>query len=87
MAFYTKLPFVAGVVTWAMYVPKDEDSKIITLWLNSSANLLQILLNRSETRGAFLEIGKYMLDDFSVIDPNKLKKEALLSVFETLVVH
>jgi len=83
MAFYSSTPMVAGVVTWPIYIPSDEDSKIIALWLNSSINVLQIILNRSETRGAFLEIGKYMLDEFSILDPKQLSKEEKSRLLDT----
>jgi methylase of polypeptide subunit release factors len=85
LAFYSSTPFAAGVVMWAVDVPKDEDAKIVTLWLNCSVNILQVLLKRSETRGAFLEIGKYMLDEFSILDSRRLSKSdrvELLNIFE-----
>lgn len=85
LTFYSSVPIVAGVVTWPVKIPRDKDSRILTVWFNSSINILQLLLNRSETRGAFLEISKYILDKFLILDPQNLserEKKSLLHVFE-----
>lgn len=85
LAFYSSVPIVAAVVTWPVKIPRDQDSRILAVWLNSSMNILQLLLNRSETRGAFLEISKYMLERFLILDPKNLseiEKNSLLQVFE-----
>jgi len=78
---------VGAVVTWPVKIPREKDSRILTLWFNSSLNILQSLLNRSETRGAFLEIGKYMLNKFLILDPQNLSKKeknSLLDVFDNI---
>lgn len=87
LAYYSRIRFAPGPVLWALDIPKDKDSIFITLWFNSSLNLLQSLINRSETRGAFIELGKYMLEKFYVLNPLKLSqqdKEILLEVFEKI---
>jgi len=87
LAFYSSTPIVGAVVTWPVKIPREKDSRILTLWFNSSLNILQSLLNRSETRGAFLEIGKYMLNKFLILDPQNLSKKeknSLLDVFDNI---
>jgi hypothetical protein len=34
-------------------IPED-DAKVLTLWLNSTMNMVQMFLDRIETRGAFI---------------------------------
>ncbi|MGQ9625263.1 MAG: HsdM family class I SAM-dependent methyltransferase, partial [Candidatus Bathycorpusculaceae bacterium] len=51
IAYYSSLSIV-GVDMWSVKgIPKDE-AKIITLWFNSTLNLLSALTRRTETRGA-----------------------------------
>ena len=67
-----------------MNIP-DECAKILALFFNSTINILQVLLSRSETRGAFVEISKYILQDFLTINPEKLsenEKGLLLNIFQ-----
>lgn len=64
-------------------IPKDE-AKIITLWFNSTLNLLSALTRRTETRGAWMKLHEYVLKDLWILDPSKLTKEErnlLLEVF------
>jgi len=57
---------------WSLKLPKKEDAKIIALWMNSSLHLLQILLNKIED--VWIDVHKYVLDDYLVINPNMLTK-------------
>ncbi len=69
---------------WSLNIP-DECAKILALFFNSTINILQVLLSRSETRGAFVEISKYILQDFLTINPEKLsenEKGLLLNIFQ-----
>jgi hypothetical protein len=52
-----------------------EDSKILTLWFNSSLFLLEILTRRTQTRGTWGRIDKNLIFKTSSIDPTKLSKE------------
>lgn len=85
LAFYSDKPIVgAGTMCCFKDMPKP-DAKIISLWLNSTLNLLQIILKRKETRGAWMRIHHYMFDDLSVINPMRLgqgEKKLLYDVFE-----
>jgi hypothetical protein len=84
LAFYSSVEAAPTKLMWSIKVP-DEQSKILATYLNSSINLLQTLLLRAETEGAFIELSGYILDDFLVIDPQKLssrERKILLDVFE-----
>ncbi len=84
LAFYTFDKCSPTKMFWSLDIP-DDDAKILALYLNSTINLLQILLLRVETRGAFVEIFKYILEDFLVLNPKKLsksEKDLILKTFE-----
>jgi len=83
-AFYSSKLAAPVKLLWS-YNMNKEYSKILALFLNSSINLLQILINRAETEGAFIELSKYILHRFLVIDPAKLsdsEKAYLLKTFD-----
>jgi tRNA1(Val) A37 N6-methylase TrmN6 len=64
-----------------------EDAKLLALWFNSSFNLVQLLMKRKETRGAFMQLNKYIVKDFVILDPNKLTAEdkySLLKIFDVI---
>jgi type I restriction-modification system DNA methylase subunit len=74
LAFYSSIPEAPPGIAWSFKLRSSEDAKILSLWMNSSLNILQTLLNRKETRGAFLQIDKYVLNDFLILDPCKLSE-------------
>ncbi len=72
---------------WTLRNLNDENAKILSLWYNSSIHLLQILLNRIETEGAFIEIGKYVFRSLKIINVDKLGKsqrKSLLSMYKAV---
>ena len=71
LAFYSELSIVPGGVMWSLNLPDDE-AKMLTLWFNSSLNLLQCLQLRKETRGAFVQLDQYALSDSIVLNPKSL---------------
>ena len=86
LAFFSGHQFVPGGVMWSVNLP-EEDAKILSLWFNSSLNLLQSLMVRKETRGAFVQLDKYALDDLAVVQIGSLTKEKraeLLRLFDEI---
>lgn len=85
LAFYAAKYASPSKMFWSIKLSDENDAKILTLFLNSTFNLLQYLLSRVETEGAFIEIFKYILEDFYVLDPRKLttrRRKYLLRVFD-----
>ena len=83
LAFYSQKPAAPAKLLWSLR-SSEENAKILSLFFNSSINLLQSLLQRAETRGAFIGLSKYILNEFSVIDSSKLsksQKKQLLTIF------
>jgi len=76
LAFYSPQPVAPPGVAWVIKAG-DEEAKILSLWFNSTINILQILLNRKETRGAFMQVDEYVLKKFRVPDLKKLSKNEL----------
>lgn len=86
LAFYSSVPMAPLGLMWAIKTP-IEDAKILSLWLNSTPNMLQVLRNRKETEGAFMQIDKYTLDDLLILNPRSLsgkEKQNLLELFERI---
>jgi hypothetical protein len=86
LAFYSDKAFVPGGVMWSLNLPNDE-AKILTLWFNSALNLLQSLVMRKETRGAFVQLDQYALSDAAVPDPKSLSpkdRRELILLFDEI---
>jgi len=86
LAFYSDTPFAPPGVAWSIKLD-DEESKILALWFNSTLNILQSLIERKETRGAFLQIDEYVICPMKVPDIQKLSKDErklLIDVFDEL---
>jgi len=84
LAFYSSVPEAPPGTSWSIRVPSDDDAKVLSLFFNSSLNILQTLINRKETRGAFLQIDEYTLKEFQVLDARKLsepERKTLLEAF------
>jgi hypothetical protein len=67
-------------------LPKD-DAKILTLWYNSTPNLIQMFIGRTETRGTWMKLDVSMIKDSLILNPDDLsksEKRGLVSVFNKL---
>jgi len=87
LAYYSSRLFTPTEMMRAVIGLRNDDAKILALWFNSTLNILQILKERVETRGAFLEIPGFVLDKMIVLNPSKLsavQKEKLLRLFDQL---
>lgn len=63
-----------------------EEAKVLAVWYNSIFNIVQLMVKRKETRGAWMEVNKFVLVDFLVPEVAKLgtKKKRLLDAFGKL---
>jgi len=82
LAFYSNYLATPTNIFWSIKGIHKEDAKILSLWFNSTLNILQILLKRKETRGAFLELDKYITLQLIIIDPRKLTKSEVDDLIE-----
>jgi len=82
LAFYSSKQMAPPGLAWSVKA-NDDEAKILSLWFNSTINILQALLNRKETRGAFLQVDEYVLEKFYVPDLKKLSKYELKSILNT----
>ena len=83
LAYYSSKPTLVPRSMWSIKVP-GTSAKILTLWLNSTLNLLQILLFRRETRGAYLWFVASGIRKFLVPNIDGLSKkeiDTLIQVF------
>jgi hypothetical protein len=85
VSFYSDEPIIGTNQFWCIRGPSGDYAKILTLWMNSTINLVQMLMIRRETRGAWMQIDEYALRDALVPDLNKLipdEERELLTIFE-----
>jgi len=86
-AWYSSVPMAGCGVVWNVTGLSDEDSKILALWFNSTINALQIYLDRIETRGAWMQLHKYVMNDLFILNPLSLsnrERKVILSVFDEI---
>jgi type I restriction-modification system DNA methylase subunit len=83
IAYYSEEPMV-GVDMWSIRGLSNDAAKILGLWLNSTLNLLALLIQRTETRGAWMKLHEYMLEELLILNPETLSEDdkmALLDVY------
>jgi type I restriction-modification system DNA methylase subunit len=86
LAFYSNT-LIFGVDMWSVKGFNDNDAKVFALWFNSALNLLQIIIHRTETRGAWMKLNEYQIRDSMILNPKKLTKKErhdLLSLFKKM---
>jgi methylase of polypeptide subunit release factors len=86
LAYYSS-EATTGQNLWSLKGIGEDEAKILTLWFNSTLNLLQVYLQRMETRGAWMEINDGMINDFLLLDVgslNKKEKKYLLDMFDRM---
>jgi len=86
-SWYSSVPLIGCGVVWNITGLMDEDAKVLTIWFNSTINILQMFLNRVETRGAWMQFHKYVMKSLLILNPSKLtkdKKKSLLQVFDEI---
>lgn len=84
LAYYSSQQALVPRSMWSMRLP-DALAKVFTIWLNSSLNLLQLLLMRRETRGAYIWFVASTIKKFRIPDIKKIPKadvEKLLHIFD-----
>jgi hypothetical protein len=64
VAFYSKQKFFFGGSFWRVDIKDESQAKLLTVWLNSTLNLFQFLVERKETEGGWLWFDDYVLKEF-----------------------
>lgn len=86
ISFYSSVSLVPGEF-WLLRNLNLEHSKVLSIWFNSTPNLIQMFLNRTETRGAWMKTDIEALKGMYVIDPRAIgRKEVneLLELFDSI---
>ncbi|MFQ6086460.1 MAG: class I SAM-dependent DNA methyltransferase [Candidatus Bathyarchaeia archaeon] len=86
IAFYSSTPMV-GVDMWSIKGITDGNAKILTIWFNSTLNLLATLVYRTETRGAWMKLHEYAMKETSILNPDVLSqndRKTLLDLFDDI---
>ncbi len=64
-----------------------EDAKILSLWLNSSLHILQMIVERVETEGAYMELPEWAMKELLIINPkilSKIQRKQILAIYEKI---
>ncbi len=70
-----RLPEYALASMWwplRLYVPDDNAEKVITIWLNSTLGIINMLSYRVPTEGPWVKFKKPMLEQINVLDSHRL---------------
>ena len=62
-----------------------EDAKILSLWLNSSLHILQMIVERVETEGAYMELPEWAMKELFIINPDiltEIQRKNILKIYE-----
>lgn len=66
--------FSPSGIMWSIKNLRPKEAKILTLWFNSSPNILQVLRQRVETCGPWMELPEYIMNNLLVLRPGALTK-------------
>jgi hypothetical protein len=87
LGFYSSNPFTGASDMWSIRGLADDEAKVLSLWFNSTINLLQIYLQRKETRGIWMQLDEYALQEEQILNLSVLsesEKEFLLQTFNEI---
>lgn len=86
ISFFSDKP-TAGIDLWGFLDLNKTDAQILSLWLNSTFNILQLLYMGVACEGPWMKLHDYMMDRLLVPNPKILtenEKKLILDVFEKI---
>jgi len=81
LAYCSEEPMV-GVDMWSIQGLSNDEAKILGLWLNGTLNLLALLIQRTETRGAWMKLHEYTLEESLILNPEMLTDEDIMILLD-----
>jgi type I restriction-modification system DNA methylase subunit len=72
LAYYADELFVGAGINWDIRGLSQSDAKQLCVWFNSALNMLQLFINRIETRGAWINLHEYALNELLVPSFHKM---------------
>lgn len=85
LAFYSDEKMFFGGSFWMIDIHDNVQAKMLTLYLNSTLYLFELLVERKETEGGWIWIDSYLMQEFPILDLSKLSEhetEMLLLLFD-----
>ncbi|MFB6187516.1 MAG: Eco57I restriction-modification methylase domain-containing protein, partial [Halobacteriaceae archaeon] len=82
-AFYSDEPSLWPNIMTLFTDADREESKILTLWFDSTFGWLQFLIDRIETRGGWMAWRGFITKKFRSLDPDKLSESERRTVLNT----
>jgi type I restriction-modification system DNA methylase subunit len=87
LSLYSEEPRFLSADSWGIRNISAEDSKILTLWFNSTLFLAEIISKRTQTRGSWGRIDEHYVFEMNCVDPLRLsdkQRTMLLELFDTI---
>jgi hypothetical protein len=81
--FYSETLVAPPGMMWSIRGATSEDSKIISLWMNSTLHLCQVLLHKIQD--IWIDVHEYALNSLLILDPQAIsegERKYLISVFD-----
>jgi hypothetical protein len=85
LAFYCEEKMFFGGSFWMIDIRDSVQAKMLTLYLNSTLYLFELLVGRKETEGGWIWIDSYLMQEFPILDLSKLSEhetKMLLLLFD-----
>lgn len=83
-AYYSENERLYPGTMWVLTELNPVEAKLTTAFLDSIVGWLQFLVNRIETRGAYAEWHKYMINIIRVANPGRLNQDSRDQIIECL---
>ncbi len=87
LSLYSEEPRFLSADSWGIRNISADDSKILTLWFNSTLFLAEIISKRTQTRGSWGRIDEHYVFEMNCIDPLRISEKQriiLLELFDTI---
>jgi type I restriction-modification system DNA methylase subunit len=83
----SEMPVFLGADSWGIHNISSDESKILTLWFNSTLFLVEYIPAATAVRGTWLRLDKRYLERMRIINPNALsekEKKLILDAYEKI---
>lgn len=87
LAFFSEKEMIPSQMLWCVRSLSIDDAKIMALWMNSTIGLLQIMKERKETRGPFIQLLDSAMKKLWILNPKALsakERRILVKTFDKI---
>lgn len=84
LSYFSSPPRVWARIPAVIRGLEDDLARSLCAWFNSTIGFIEILTERMETRGGWMQLHKYIMNDLLVPDFKKIEKESILNIFSEI---